>query len=326
MITKQPKQQGSLLGDQASSVPVECLGLRFDNDAARRTHFLGLLREKLKDAEFRAIPGFPIGTDEDILRLSDPPFYTACPNPFLEDFVRYYGKQYDSSERYSREPFAADVSEGKTDPLYMAHSYHTKVPHKAIMRYILHYTEPGDIVLDGFCGTGMTGVAAQLCGNRAEIAALGYRVGDDGVICHDTQDVAGKSILLPISRIGYRHAILNDLSPAATFIASNYNTRFDATSFQNHARRILDELEAELGWMYKTLHTDGKSTGRINYTVWSDVFSCSECLKEIVFVHEALDEKTGSIRETFPCPHCGVTSSKDALKLLYESSLGACRR
>ena len=34
------------------------------------------------------------------------------------------------------------------------------------MRYILHYTEPGDVVFDGFCGTGMTGVAAQLCGDR----------------------------------------------------------------------------------------------------------------------------------------------------------------
>ena len=32
------------------------------------------------------------------------------------------------------------------------------------MRLILHYTKPGDIVLDGFCGTGMTGVAAQMCG------------------------------------------------------------------------------------------------------------------------------------------------------------------
>ena len=65
--------------------------------------------------------------------------------------------------RYHREPFAADVSEGKNDPIYNAHSYHTKVPHKAIMRYILHYTEPGDIVFDGFCGTGMTGVAGALC-------------------------------------------------------------------------------------------------------------------------------------------------------------------
>ena len=44
------------------------------------------LREKLKDPEFRKIEGFPIGSDEDILALSDPPYYTACPNPFLEDF------------------------------------------------------------------------------------------------------------------------------------------------------------------------------------------------------------------------------------------------
>ena len=44
------------------------------------------------------------------------------------------------------------------------------------MRYILHYTEPGDIVFDGFCGTGMTGVAAQMCGDREVVMSLGYQV------------------------------------------------------------------------------------------------------------------------------------------------------
>ena len=113
----------------------------------------------------RNIEGFPIGSDEDIIALSDAPFYTACPNPFIEDFIKEYGTPYDeATDDYHREPFAADVSEGKNDPIYMAHSYHTKVPHKAIMRYILHYTNPGDIVFDGFSGTGMTGVAAQMCG------------------------------------------------------------------------------------------------------------------------------------------------------------------
>ncbi len=82
--------------------------------------------------------GFPHGKIEDILRLSDPPYYTACPNPFIQDFIRHYGKPYDpEADAYRREPFAADVSEGKNDPIYNAHSYHTKVPHKAIMRYIL---------------------------------------------------------------------------------------------------------------------------------------------------------------------------------------------
>ena len=99
------------------SGPVECLGQTFTSDQARREHYLKLLAEKLKDPEFRKIEGFPIGTDEDILALSDPPYYTACPNPFLEDFIKYCGKPYDPSVPYSREPMAVDVSVGKTDPL-----------------------------------------------------------------------------------------------------------------------------------------------------------------------------------------------------------------
>ena len=110
----------------------------------------------------RHIEGFPVGSDEDIITLSNAPYYTACPNPFIEEFIRENGTPYDEETNdYHREPFAADVSEGKNDPIYMAHTYHTKVPYKAIMRYILHYTKPGDVVFDGFCGTGMTGVAAQ---------------------------------------------------------------------------------------------------------------------------------------------------------------------
>lgn len=37
---------------------VECLGKTFPNDEERRKHFLGILREKLKDPEFRKIEGF----------------------------------------------------------------------------------------------------------------------------------------------------------------------------------------------------------------------------------------------------------------------------
>jgi len=89
------------------------------------------------------------------------------------------------------------VSEGKNDPIYNAHSYHTKVPHKAIMRYILHYTEPGDIVFDGFCGTGMTGVAAQMCGDREVVMSLGYQVKPDGTILLEEADEDGKKVWRP---------------------------------------------------------------------------------------------------------------------------------
>ncbi len=81
--------------DNTATQSVECLGMIFESDEARRAYFLEKLREKLKDPEFCNIEGFPIGEDKDILALSDPPYYTACPNPFLEDLIHCYGKPYD---------------------------------------------------------------------------------------------------------------------------------------------------------------------------------------------------------------------------------------
>ena len=66
---------------QSTSGSVECFGMPFPSEDARREHFLKLLAEKLKDPDFRKQEGFPQGTDEAILAISDPPYYTACPNP-----------------------------------------------------------------------------------------------------------------------------------------------------------------------------------------------------------------------------------------------------
>ena len=74
-------------------VPVTCLGKDFKNDKERKEYFLGLLAEKLKDPEFRKIEGFPIGSDEDILALSDPPYYCACPNPWITELVNEWESQ-----------------------------------------------------------------------------------------------------------------------------------------------------------------------------------------------------------------------------------------
>lgn len=307
---------------QEARGPVTCLGMTFPNDEARRAYFTEELRKKLKDPEFRKIEGFPLGSDEDILALSDPPYYTACPTPWIADFIQEWEVQKPKKPegyQYHREPFAADVSEGKNDPIYNAHSYHTKVPHKAIMRYILHYTEPGDIVFDGFCGTGMTGVAAQLCGDKATVESLGYRVGDDGTIYQEETDDNGKTVWKPFSKLGARRAVLNDLSPAATFIAYNYNTPVDVNAFERESKRILKEVEDECGWMYETLHTDGKTKGRINYTVWSDVFICPDCSREVVFWDAAVDHEAGKVKDEFPCPHCGAILTKRRMERAWVS-------
>lgn len=216
----------------------------------------------------RNLEGFPIAKDEDIIALSDPPYYTACPNPFIEEFIKENGTPYDeATDDYYCEPFAADVSEGKMgDPVYNAHSYHTKVPHKAIMRYILNYTKPGDIVLDGFCGSGMTGVASQMCGSP------------DPYFKHAVESEM-KSI-----KWGARKAVLSDLSPMATFLSAAYTTPCDPVLFEKYAIQSIEELERECGWMEETNHiTDfGSIKARINYTIWSDIFICPHCGKEII--------------------------------------------
>jgi hypothetical protein len=141
----------------------------------------------------------------------------------------------------------------------------------------------------------MTGVAAQLCGDKKEIQELGYRVDAKGVIF----DESGKAI----SMLGPRLAVLNDLSPAATFIASCYNESFEPSMFEQEALNILDKAQKELGWVYDT------NEGSINFLVWSDVFTCPQCQKDVIFLDAAYTQGDG-VAETFKCPSCGAELSK----------------
>lgn len=292
----------------SDGAPVECLNQSFKDDAERREFYLSLLSEHLQDPNLLRRSGFPEGAVEHVLSLSDPPYYTACPNPFASEWIKANQKKNDPGV-YERGPFAIDVSVGKTDQLYRAHSYHTKVPHLAIVPTILHYTEPGDIVFDGFCGSGMTGVAAQYCGS----APLEYRRE-----LEEEWKGAGKCA----PAWGARKAVLGDLGLAATFIAANYNTPLETEDFVKQAQTLLDQFEEEFGWMYETLHNpDTGSKGRINFTVWSEVFSCPTCGGEIVFLDRALDPKTKKVSKEFSCGHCDTVVTKKSVERLFETRL-----
>jgi len=159
-MTKGPHQPGLFQEEtqRHDDSPVECLGRTFENDEARREHYLALLRTgleelhaKLGGVRFTTVEeavarmaslehwpmgeelrlrelaqrmleahrhepekdllqlwkdqvGFPHGEIENILNLSDPPYYTACPNPFIKDFIEHFGKPYDPNLPYSKEP------------------------------------------------------------------------------------------------------------------------------------------------------------------------------------------------------------------------------
>src|SRR5690606_4035768 len=99
-----------------------------------------------------------------------------------------------------------------------------------ILQYILHYTEPGDLILDGFGGSGMTGLASRLCNNKSEIKEIGLDIKEDNRILNEDGEI--------ISIVGERHSIINDLSPIATFITKN-NNLFN----QNYINVLENELK-----------------------------------------------------------------------------------
>lgn len=287
--------------------PVECLGLNYDSDDARRTHFLGLLREKLQDPEFRKTPGFPVGSDEDILGLSDPPYYTACPNPFLASVVKTHGRHFDPTQPRRQEPFASDVKQGRHEPIYLAHTYHTKVPWKAVLPFVLAYTEPGDIVWDGFGGTGMVGVACAMAGQAATVA-----------------EAVGKSGLE--FRPGIRHAILSDISTIAGLVASVYSMGWSFREFQAEAKKVLREAESVVGQLYKTTDASGAECD-VHYFVWSDVFACPYCGNEETYYELSYSSEDKKYAPTFPCPACRAELKKNDLdrrtETVFDSSCGA---
>ncbi|WP_462409361.1 DNA methyltransferase [Neobacillus sp. Marseille-QA0830] len=307
---------------QTDNQSVVCLGMTFENDKKRREYFREELRKKL--SELKKIEGFPIGSDEDIIALSDPPYYTACPNPWLSDFIKMWENEkkdrYENNlneREYHREPLAIDVSVGKNDPIYNAHYYHTKVPYKAIRKYILHYTNPGDIVLDGFSGSGMTGVAAQMCEY--------YDPESDS----DEQE----NILL-----GVRNSILSDLSPNATFMGKNNNMIGKIHEVSDIIEKIIGKVGKKNAHLIETLHVGWKrgvsdpkdrvnkpittnKKGIINYTVWSDVFLCANCNEEIVYWDLVFNGPGQPVKKELICPNCGAIQNKNKLTRAYEKKL-----
>jgi adenine-specific DNA methylase len=203
-----------------------------------------------------------------------PPIFYLSPNPHLDDLLNPA-----LPPKHVTEPCASDISAGKNTYVYDAHTYHTKVPPQGIELLIDYYTRPGDVVLDPFCGSGMTGVAAVRKG---------------------------------------RKVILSDLSPAAAFIAYNLTTPVAKASYDEAISRVMEmtrELEHKL---YDThCRTCRKLTPMI-YMVWSYGMLCSHCDQEFVLWDVVRDERPRSrdskILKEFDCPNCGKHLEKRKLK------------
>ena len=190
------------------------------------------------------------------------------------------------------EPYRSEVVGGKGSVFYRAHSYHTKVPPEGIVRMIEHYTNPGDVVVDPFCGSGMTGVACVQSG---------------------------------------RTGVLSDLSPAAVHIASGYAAAADTAEFPAAAQALLDGLAPLERELYGTRCAHCAADARIEYTVWSDSLDCPSCAHRIRF-WDAAKQPDGTLSKTLRCPRCASTFRKReatllaAVPVLVSVSCSHCRR
>lgn len=173
--------------------------------------------------------------------------FTAQPAP-AQDFVAGYlanGENLPDSDNTSSasDPVGSiSAAGGRGSAFYLAHSYHTKVPPEAITPFIEHYTKPGDVVLDPFCGSGMTGVAAALAGRRC---------------------------------------ILSDLSPAAIHLAWNHTRPCDPEKLEAVFVGIKKTIKNVTDAIYRTQHTDG-SEALIHWTLWSTKHRCPKCSGEFL--------------------------------------------
>ena len=126
----------------------------------------------------------------------------------------------------------------RSDPVYMAHAYLTKVPVTAIEPFIEAFTEPGDVVLDPFAGSGMTGIAALVMGRRA---------------------------------------VLYDVSVLGRHIGSNYVNLVDAKMLDERGEVVLRRALERIGDVYAVTCESCGGEARLAKSVWSAVIECGVC-------------------------------------------------
>jgi DNA modification methylase len=169
----------------------------------------------------------------------------------------------------AQDPPTGGVSAGKNSYTYDAHTYHTKVPPQGIAELLNHYLPEGGLVLDPFGGSGMTGVAAAATG-------------------HD--------------------CLINELSPAACFIASRFLAKVDPAEFRSATEAVLRRLADVRSFLYTTTCRECGRGTEILYTVWSYRVICGECAHEFL-LWDVCRSYGRTVREhrilnEFQCPCC----------------------
>ena len=210
-------------------------------------------------------------TKHEIPKMPEGYYSGDKPNPNLRKFVEDHMRDhpYDpAKDDYDIPAFDKPIDSTKATAIYNMHTYWSKKPHDAIREYIQHYTKPGDLVFDPFCGSGGTALAALMEG---------------------------------------RAAIAIDRSPAATFISKNYCTPVDVRDLNVAFEELKTKVKTEIDWLYETRCDRCGGNATIAYTVYSQVFQCPRCMTRVpIFDCVEMEGETaaGKPKTITVCPHC----------------------
>lgn len=167
----------------------------------------------------------------------------------IQDFVSRDSKVKDEM---NLEELSISDKERASNPIFKAYGYPSKIYYPNIQKYIDAYTEEGGVVLDSFCGSGTTGIAALL---------------------------------------ENRKAILVDSSPQAISIAVNTLDYVDIDEIQETYKTMKNDLDGLINDLYKTVNADG-TIGHIESIITSNVYKCRECNSEIILHGSATGKRS----------------------------------
>ncbi|MDP4280446.1 MAG: DNA methyltransferase [Dehalococcoides mccartyi] len=191
------------------------------------------------------------------------------PNPNLHGFIEQHIKEcpYDlQNDNYDVPPFDKPIETTKATAIYNMHTYWSKKPHDAIRQYIRHYTKPGDLVLDTFCGSGGTAVAALMEG---------------------------------------RKAVAIDLDPSATHITAGSVAIISPETVRKAIEQVLLKTADIARNLYEIQCPHCFGRARILSVTWSERFLCDKCLNVVPVWGLPGTGKNRGKSELKECPHCG---------------------
>lgn len=135
-------------------------------------------------------------------------------------------------------PFLTPVEAQPHTPIYRMHRYFARRPYNVINRLIEHYSRPGDIILDPFCGGGTTVV---------------------------------ESLRLRRKVIGV------DINPMATFITRCEVMDLDPKDVKATLEQIVEATREEINTLYQTSCPQCRADATINWTMWGVTYICPHC-------------------------------------------------